>query len=515
MTTATHRDNRAKVVAWAIFGIFVLGCFLPWIGSLTGPILGAWFIGTQRPRRGFLCAFVIYLIGGILSSWRNIPLAGPGSLVEFLGWALLAAAIATLPFTLHRLASPRLPGFTATLPLPLAAAAVSWVANRLQGGAAAAPALQTLCMFWLAAIVVWLWNSESRATVYVFVAGVAFAAGAGLLRHRAEASILHETPFAASGPVCLGLYLLLTGLAFTRSRRQPRWAARNEAVARLRSPISGYPLRAVHDRGGEALVSGSGERFPIRKGIPILLKPGDLTGDNGRYNQLYELIGGFYNDTQRVYGALAGLDLRDYALSYMRRLEARPGDSVLETSVGTGLNLRYLPRGVKLSGLDLSAEMLANCQANLRRWKLEADLYLCNAEQLPFADCSFDAVYHVGGINFFNDRARAIREMIRVAKPGSLILIADETEKHVKDVYEKGLGSYFKNRKQPVSAPVDLIPPEMEEVHLESLQLDLFYALTFRKPQLASGGWTAEADLARDAAGNCLVEPHALPCGLE
>jgi ubiquinone/menaquinone biosynthesis C-methylase UbiE len=104
---------------------------------------------------------------------------------------------------------------------------------------------------------------------------------------------------------------------------------------------------------------------------------------------------------------------------------------------------------------------------------------------LPFADSSFDVVFHVGGINFFNDRAKAIREMIRVARPGSLLLIADETEKHVKDIYEKGLPGLYKNRKQPVSAPIDLVPPEMREIHLEALRNGMFYALTFRKPALA------------------------------
>jgi ubiquinone/menaquinone biosynthesis C-methylase UbiE len=99
----------------------------------------------------------------------------------------------------------------------------------------------------------------------------------------------------------------------------------------------------------------------------------------------------------------------------MSLLEAKPGDSVLETSVGTGLNFKYLPRGVKLTGLDLSPEMLANCQANLRRWQMDADLYLGNAESLPFTDSTFDVVFHVGGINFFNDRAKAICEMRRQA----------------------------------------------------------------------------------------------------
>jgi ubiquinone/menaquinone biosynthesis C-methylase UbiE len=114
---------------------------------------------------------------------------------------------------------------------------------------------------------------------------------------------------------------------------------------------------------------------------------------------------------------------------------------------------------------------------------MDADLYLGNAESLPFADASFDVVFHVGGINFFNDRAKAIREMIRVAKPGSLLLISDETEKHVKQIYEKGPGGHlYKNRKQPVSAPIDLVPPEMQEVHLDQLRNGDTYTLTFRKP---------------------------------
>jgi ubiquinone/menaquinone biosynthesis C-methylase UbiE len=280
----------------------------------------------------------------------------------------------------------------------------------------------------------------------------------------------------------MALFLLLAVWALFRPFRQATWAQRPTTIARLRSPFTSEPLQVVSQDGQEALVSQSGEQFPIPNGIPTFLKPEDLTGDNGKYNHLYDLIGGFYNDVQRVFSPLKGFNLADYFQSYMRLLEVKPGDSVLETSVGTGLNFRYLPAGVKLSGLDLSPEMLDNCQVNLRRWKMDADLYLCNAESLPFADSSFDVVFHVGGINFFNDRGKAIREMIRVAKPGSLLLIADETEKHVQEVYEKGLGSYYKNRKEVVSAPIDLVPPEMEEVRLASLKFDMFYALTFRKP---------------------------------
>jgi len=116
---------------------------------------------------------------------------------------------------------------------------------------------------------------------------------------------------------------------------------------------------------------------------------------------------------------------------------------------------------------------------------MDATLVLANAEDLPFADSSFDVVFHVGAINFFNDRAKAINEMIRVAKPGSLLLIADETETHVKSTYETTLGSFFKNRKEPVVPPVHLIPSEMLDVQLQELRDGQFYALTFRKPATA------------------------------
>jgi uncharacterized protein YbaR (Trm112 family) len=210
------------------------------------------------------------------------------------------------------------------------------------------------------------------------------------------------------------------------------WANKTETVALLRSPYTGDSLQVVTADRHESLVSPSGERFPVRNGIPIFLEAEKLTGSNQKYNHMYETIGGFYDDTQRVVCGLRGVNREQYFLSYLWLLEISSGDSVLETSVGTGLNFKHLPPRARLYGLDLSSEMLARRQENLRRWGTQADLFIGNAEDLPFADDSFDVVFHVGGINFFNDRAKAIREMIRVAKPGSRIVIADETEEHVK-----------------------------------------------------------------------------------
>ena len=58
-------------------------------------------------------------------------------------------------------------------------------------------------------------------------------------------------------------------------------------------------------------------------------------------------------------------------------------------------------------------------------------------EELPFADNTFDIVFHNGGINFFNDKALAISEMLRVAKAGNKLLIADETADFMESLLEK------------------------------------------------------------------------------
>jgi ubiquinone/menaquinone biosynthesis C-methylase UbiE len=485
MPTNVKSSRRSQIVAWFVASLFILGFFLSPVGAWTGPILGVWFVGTQKPRRGFLWMMTFSFIPSLLFGWRNFPLTGPAQALEYLAWTLFVVVLGVLPFTFHRFVSPRLPGFLSTLPLPLAAVALSAILRALHTAGLPLTGLHTFLILWFAATLIWLWTRESQAISIIL--GVGFVlAGAFELTRTFRPAALHAPLYFNSifGWVCLGAALILGAWALFHPIKQRSWTNRPQTVALLQSPFTSEPLHVVSEQGCEALVSTSGERFPIRNGIPAFLKPEDLTGDNGKYNKLYENIGGFYDDTQRVACALKGLDRDEYFLVYMRMLEAKPGDSVLETSVGTGLSFKYLPRGVKLSGLDLSAEMLANCQTNLRRWKMDADIYLGNAESLPFADSSFDVVFHVGGISFFNDQAKAILEMIRVAKPGSLLLISDETEEYAKATYEKIpiTSSYYKNRHTTVKIPIDLVPPEMQEIHLEMIKGGQFYAITFRKP---------------------------------
>ncbi|MGD0368698.1 MAG: class I SAM-dependent methyltransferase [Acidobacteriaceae bacterium] len=521
------RVRGKQILSWGVLGIFIAGFFWAPVGVWTGPVLGAWFIGTQRLRRGFVWMMLLTFVPMAIGNWRKAPLRAPLVGLETLGWMLVASLAIVAPFVFYRATRAHLAGLLKTglletLALPVAGAAVkmaslTWLPNQAVGfayhGERLTPLLTelnrefgsvavTFVVLWFAAIVVWMWNREFRGVRFAMgIAGFALiyfgATWYGAIR--ARSGILGSGAglgwVCAGGVALLGAWALMDGMRHRRS-----WADRRETIALLRSPTSGDALQLEEGRGGEALASASGERFPIRAGVPDFRTAEDLSGANGKYNHLYETIGGFYDDFQRVALALSGVNRDAYVMSYLRRLEVKPGDKVLETSVGTGLNFKYLPRGIRRYGLDLAWDMLVNCQENFRRWGVEGELFLGNAERLPFADESIDVVFHTGGINFFSDRGKAIGEMIRVARPGSLILIVDETEKHVKGTYEKipYTREFYKGRDETVVAPVALVPAEMEEVRTESIFNGRLYALTFRKPRAVDGAGGA---LGEHAAG--------------
>ena len=168
------------------------------------------------------------------------------------------------------------------------------------------------------------------------------------------------------------------------------------------------------------------------------------------------------------------------------RLEPH-GGKVLEVSVGQGVNLPYLVKRADVGevfGLDISLGQLSRCQSYLRKNALNVDLFLGNGEQLPFQSESFDGVFHIGGINFFNNKKAAIDEMIRVAKPGARILIADETEKGAQG-YEKfipGFKNSFGSKRKAIVPPMDLVPLEMLETRVVDVWKGWLYCLEFIKP---------------------------------
>jgi ubiquinone/menaquinone biosynthesis C-methylase UbiE len=98
---------------------------------------------------------------------------------------------------------------------------------------------------------------------------------------------------------------------------------------------------------------------------------------------------------------------------------------VLEVAVGTGLNLPCYPAEVTLIGLDLSEGMLAIARDRARGLGRPVTLRQGSAHALPFADSSFDTVLCTFGLCAIPDHATAVREMVRVLRPGGRLILVD------------------------------------------------------------------------------------------
>lgn len=95
------------------------------------------------------------------------------------------------------------------------------------------------------------------------------------------------------------------------------------------------------------------------------------------------------------------------------------GLRVLEVGVGMGADYsRWLQAGAHATGIDLSTESLSRAAERCRRLGLQADLRQADAENLPFADSTFDVVYSYGVMHHSPDTTRCIAEAWRVLKPG-------------------------------------------------------------------------------------------------
>jgi phosphatidylethanolamine/phosphatidyl-N-methylethanolamine N-methyltransferase len=105
----------------------------------------------------------------------------------------------------------------------------------------------------------------------------------------------------------------------------------------------------------------------------------------------------------------------------------RPGQRILEVGVGTGLSLPHFRPDSRVTGIDVSAEMLAKAQRRAKRLRLAhvEGLHVMDAENLEFPDSSFDAVLALYVASVVPSPARFAAEMRRVCIPGGTIVVVN------------------------------------------------------------------------------------------
>jgi SAM-dependent methyltransferase len=142
------------------------------------------------------------------------------------------------------------------------------------------------------------------------------------------------------------------------------------------------------------------------------------------------------------------------AARLVRFAGVRSGQRVLDVACGTGVvAITAALRGAKVSGLDLTPELLERARENAKVGGVDIDWREGDAEQLPFADGEFDVVLSQFGHMFAPRPDVAIAEMLRVLKPGGTIAFSTwPPELYIGRVFAL-VGSYLPPPPEGVSPP--------------------------------------------------------------
>ena len=137
-----------------------------------------------------------------------------------------------------------------------------------------------------------------------------------------------------------------------------------------------------------------------------------------------------YNRNAQPYDR--GIGLADWLTRDARR---KVGETVtghlLEVGIGSGLGLPFYPASVRVTGVDLSRVMLNICRRRAAELGRPVQLVEEDAQALPFGDAAFDSVAFNLCLCTIPDPASAVREGLRVARPGAPMVFFEHVRSHL------------------------------------------------------------------------------------
>lgn len=137
----------------------------------------------------------------------------------------------------------------------------------------------------------------------------------------------------------------------------------------------------------------------------------------------------------------------------LARVEITPGLDVLDVAAGTGnIAIRAAAAGAQVIGLDLTPELFETARRRAAEHGVAVDWVEGDAEDLPYADESFDRVLSAFGVQFAPRHEVAAGELARVCRPGGLIGLVNWTP-------EGQIGELFKIMGRHLPAPPAFASP--------------------------------------------------------
>ncbi len=156
---------------------------------------------------------------------------------------------------------------------------------------------------------------------------------------------------------------------------------------------------------------------------------------------------------------------------------------LLEVGVGTGLALPHYADQLRVTGIDLSADMLARAKLRLKRkgmTNIDA-LMVMDATALDFPDGHFDVTTAMYVLTVVPEPAKVVHELARVTKPGGTVLIANHfsVESGLRGIVEKKMSKHAAKLGWRPEFPVDsvLVSDKLRLVSLKQLKPWGFFTL--------------------------------------
>jgi SAM-dependent methyltransferase len=153
--------------------------------------------------------------------------------------------------------------------------------------------------------------------------------------------------------------------------------------------------------------------------------------------------------------AVVGTTLQIVGESLCEAVDVRPAERLLDVATGNGnAALAAARRYAEVTGVDYVPTLLARGRARAAAENLPIQFREADAEELPFADRSFDVVLSTFGVMFAPDQERAARELVRVTRSGGRIGLANWPP-------DSFIGALFRTVGKHVPPPAGLKSPAL------------------------------------------------------